>query len=54
MGHSMRNLHPKIFFRKKYVLLRSMLKNSRHVFFSIGYSKKSLRYKKFLLYGKCP
>ena len=76
MGHSMRNLHPNIFFRKKYVLSRSIFKNNRYVFFfnmifehfekwifniskpekliffSIGYSKKSFRYKKLLSYGE--
>ena len=33
MGLSMRNLHPNIFFRKKYVLSRSLFKNNQHVFF---------------------
>ena len=33
MGHSMRNLHPKIFYRNKYYFSRSMFKNNGHVFF---------------------
>ena len=39
MGHSMRDLHPKIFFRKKYVLSRSTFKNNRHVFFQYDIGK---------------